>query len=433
MNAKETKALSVSQLSEILKACFENPMFSSLTVYGEVYSIRLGKFSYIDLGDQGHKETNSPLLRCAFNCYYGSGYGLENIKPGDVIQITGSLSYYAHGSSITLWGKQVTLLQSQLGKSLLEKKKTLEKLEKLGYLDEKRKRKIPRFVRKVAILTAETGAAYQDILKTLHDRFPVDTYLYPTVVQGEGASKSIVKSLRRASSKDYDVLILGRGGGSKTDLSCFDDYEVALAIAECPIPVITCIGHTIDTAIADRVSDYQAITPTEGASLINPSREDIEEELFEKKEALETVYQNVLNKAYFLFSERTKRLESLSPENRLRKEKEHLASLYSNLKRLYCNKIHLAEIAVHSSKDRLNNTFRLRLEKEKNALLEKEKELKNFDPSLLSKEGYSLIFKGGKKVKGVGDLADGDSITITFVDGRRKAMIQGGQNNAQEK
>ena len=97
MNAKDNKPLSVSQLSNILKACFENPMFSSLTVYGEVYSIRLGKFSYIDLGDQGHKETNSPLLRCAFNCYYGNDYGLEDIKVGDIIQITGSLSYHIVG------------------------------------------------------------------------------------------------------------------------------------------------------------------------------------------------------------------------------------------------------------------------------------------------------------------------------------------------
>mgnify|MGYP004687736795 CR=1 FL=1 len=427
MNAKETKALSVSQLSDILKACFENPMFSNLRVYGEVYSIRLGKFSYIDLGDQGHKETNSPLLRCAFNCYYGSGYGLESIKPGDVIEITGSLSYYAHGSSVTLWGKQVTILQSQLGKSLLEKKKTLEKLDKLGYLDEKRKRKIPRFVRKVAIVTAQTGAAYQDILKTLHDRFPVDTYLYPTIVQGEGAAKSIVKSIRRASECDYDVVILGRGGGSKTDLSCFDDYEVALAIAECPIPVITCIGHTIDTAIADRVSDYQAITPTEGASLINPSLEEIQGELEEKSRTLLRTYQTILNRAYFLLSEREKRLESLSPENRLKKEKEHLVSLHTSLERLYLHKIRLGELALSSKKEKLRNTFRLLLGKEKNDLLGREKKLSAYDPSLLSKEGYALVFRNGKKVKNATDLKEGEEVTITFVDGRKDAIIKGGK------
>ena len=220
------KAYSVSEISDILKAAFSNPSFINLPVYGEVYSIKLGKFSYIEIGDQGNKQTNSPLLKCAFSTFYNDNFHLDEIKVGDVILITGNLSYYPHGSSITLWGNSVEILKSQEGKNLLLKKKTLEKLDKMGYLDEKRKRKIPTYCKKVAILTAENGAAYQDILKTLHDRFPVSSVLYPVVVQGDNAAKSIVKALHLANEKDYDVIILGRGGGSKTDLSCFDDEKV---------------------------------------------------------------------------------------------------------------------------------------------------------------------------------------------------------------
>ncbi len=424
MSAKETKPLSVSQLSNILKACFENPMFSSLSVYGEVYSIRLGKFTYIDLGDQGHKETNSPLLRCAFNCYYGNDYGLEDIKVGDVIQITGSLSYYAHGSSLTLWGKRVEMLQTQSGKALLEKKKTLEKLDKLGYLDPKRKRPIPKFCKRIAILTAETGAAYQDIKKTLHDRFPVDTVLFPTVVQGDGAAKSIVKNLNKASKMDFDCIILGRGGGSKTDLSCFDDEAVAMAIAESRIPVITCIGHTIDTAIADRVSDAQAITPTEGASLINPSLEDIHDELRSIQENLDDRFSSIMNSACFTLEQRKKRLESLSPLSYLKKEQKKINSSLSNLNYCLTNLIKKKTLEIDKDKSSLDSLFQAYINKKNEALLRKEKELEKYNPTLLENKGYAVIMKGDKKITSSSLLNSGDEIEITFLDGRKTAKIK---------
>lgn len=424
MSAKETKPLSVSQLSNILKACFENPMFSSLSVYGEVYSIRLGKFTYIDLGDQGHKETNSPLLRCAFNCYYGNDYGLEDFKVGDVIQITGSLSYYAHGSSLTLWGKRVEMLQTQSGKALLEKKKTLEKLDKLGYLDPKRKRPIPKFCERIAILTAETGAAYQDIKKTLHDRFPVDTVLFPTVVQGDGAAKSIVKNLNKASKMDFDCIILGRGGGSKTDLSCFDDEDVAMAIAESRIPVITCIGHTIDTAIADRVSDAQAITPTEGASLINPSLEDIHDELRSIQENLDDRFTSIMNSACFTLEQRKKRLESLSPLSYLKKEQKKINSSLSNLNYCLTNLIKKKTLEIDKDESSLDSLFQAYINKKNEALLRKEKELEKYNPTLLENKGYAVIMKGDKKITSSSLLNSGDEIEITFLDGRKTAKIK---------
>ncbi len=424
MSAKETKPLSVSQLSNILKACFENPMFSSLTVYGEVYSIRLGKFTYIDLGDQGHKETNSPLLRCAFNCYYGNDYGLEDIKVGDVIQITGTLSYYAHGSSLTLWGKRVEMLQTQSGKALLEKKKTLEKLDKLGYLDPKRKRPIPRFCKKIAILTAETGAAYQDIKKTLHDRFPVDTVLFPTIVQGDGAAKSIVTNLTRASKMDFDCIILGRGGGSKTDLSCFDDEKVAMAIAESKIPVITCIGHTIDTAIADRVSDAQAITPTEGASLINPSLEDIHDELSSIKENLDDRFSSIMNSACFTLEQRKKRLESLSPLSILKKELKKIKASSSNLNYCLTSMIQKMSLQLDKQSSLLDSMLQNYINKKRESLLRNEKELEKYNPSLLENKGYAVIMKGDEKITSSAMLKSGDDIEITFIDGRKTAKVK---------
>lgn len=418
------KAYSVSEISQILKAAFENPAFSNLPVYGEVYSIKLGKFSYIELGDQGNKQTNSPLLRCAFSTFYNNNYHLEEIKVGDVIMITGKLSYYPHGSSVTLWGNEVEILKSQEGKNLLAKKKTLEKLDKLGYLDEKRKRKIPAYCKKVAILTAETGAAYQDILKTLHDRFPVSSVLYPCIVQGENAAKSMTEALLRAQEGDYDCILLGRGGGSKTDLSCFDDEKLSLAIAESKIPVITCIGHTIDLAIADRVSDIRAITPTEGASLINPSKDEVIKKRMEFSSQLDETMKNILRTNMMNLSAYIEKLEAYSPKNRIRHEKEQLNQYQEKLSLHYQNILTRKKNNLSLYTSEIDHLFSSLLQKKK---LQKERFtslLENLDPEKFALKGYALIYKDGKKITSINQLKEDDKIIITYHDGRKTAVIK---------
>ncbi len=425
MSSPENKPLSVGELSSILKACFENPAFGDLTVYGEVYSIRVGgKFAYLDLGDQGKNQTSSPVLRCAFSCFYGDNYGLENVKSGDVVQIRGSLSYYPHGSSITFWGKELQVLQNQLGTNLIKKRKALEKLEKLGYLDESRKRPIPKFCKKVAILTAKDGAAYQDILKTLHDRFPVDSVLYPITVQGDGASSSIVKALAAANNDEgYDALIIGRGGGSKTDLSCFDDEKVALAIATSKIPVITCIGHTIDTAIADRVSDVKAITPTEGASLINPSLEEIQEDYNGLKDQLDSLFKSKLQEKALALDNYASRLKSLSPLNDIKNAKSMLDDYFTRLNDLFSlairNKTQEKQNFIFS----LDSNYQNRLIKEKSLLQRYDSLLEKSNPQTIALKGYALIYKDGKKIHSSLELKAGDKALITFIDGRKNVKV----------
>ena len=415
---------SVAELSQLLKACFEREEFNNLSVYGEVYSIRLGKFSYIELGDQGNKQTNSPLLKCAFSTFYGNDYHLEEIKVGDVIQITGRLSYYPHGSSITLWGNEVEILRSQEGKNLLAKKKTLEKLDKLGYLDEKRKRKIPRYCKKIAILTAETGAAYQDILKTLKDRFPVSSVLYPVVVQGDNAAKSIVSALKKANEEDYDAILLGRGGGSKTDLSCFDDEKVALSIATSKIPVITCIGHTIDTAIADRVSDVKAITPTEAASLINPSKEEIASSLEEYKSELNEAMKAMIRMHAQGLEHYKEQLDAYSPINRVLHKKEKNELFFNSLTMIYRHHLRNRKDKETNFLTMLKQAMANRIDKSKMKNLNFISLLKNVSPETIAKKGYAVLYKEEIKITSSKELKKGDKVQITYPDGRIDATIE---------
>lgn len=420
----KAKVFSVGELSKILQACFSNPAFQGIQVFGEVYSIRLGKFSYLEIGDQGKGQTSSPLLKCAFRTMYSDPYGLKTIKVGDVVKVTGNLSYYAHGSSLTLWGDDIELLQSQQGKSFLERKKTLEKLDKLGYLEPKRKRPIPSYCRKVAIITAKNSAAYSDIMKTLHERFPVSTVLFPATVQGEGAAKSMVQALERAKKGDFDCILLGRGGGSKTDLSCFDDEKLSLEIATSPIPVITCIGHTIDTAIADMVSDVKAITPTEGASLINPSLEDVKKRREEYFKTLVSLFEKKVDEKYQEAESFQERLVDLSPLRRAKERKDSLQSGKKTFVHLFLSRLTLKKEKVVQRRKALEEGFDQVLAKRKVALSSFLTRLEAFSPEYAKERGYALLIKNGKRVVSAKELQKGDKAVLTYYDGRKDIEIQ---------
>lgn len=424
MISKERKALSVGELSDILKACFQNPAFRGLRVYGEVFSLRRGKFSYLEIGDPGKNETSSPLLKCAFRTIYGDSYGLGAVQVGDVVEIVGDLSYYAHGSSVTLWGEEIHLRQEQAGANLLRKRKILERLDKLGYLDEGRKRKIPSLCRKVAIVTAYPSAAYEDILKTLHERFPVHTVLYPATVQGEEAARSILKAMEQAKKESFDCLILGRGGGSKTDLSAFDDEKLALEIATYPVPVITCIGHTIDTSICDRVSDVSAITPTEGASLINPSLSEVLERERQERRELGRAYLQILDEHQMALDSLETRFADLSPVRRVRLQEEKILHLSSRLSDLYERRLFRESEKLRTQRSELSETFSRQVRKGESGLLELRARLSALDPSLALQKGYAQIFRDNHLVRRADDLRKDDVVKICYPDGHREAKVQ---------
>ncbi len=424
MISKENRSLSVGELSDILKACFQNPAFHGLKVYGEVYSLRRGKFSYLEIGDPGKNEVNSPLLKCAFRTIYGDSYGLSSIKVGDIVEITGDLSYYSHGSSVTLWGEEISIREEQAGANLLLKRKTLEKLERLGYLDEKRKRKIPALCQRVAIVTAYPSAAYEDILKTLHERFPLDTVLFPATVQGEGASRSLIHALEQAKKGKFDCLILGRGGGSKTDLSAFDDEKLALEIATYPCPVITCIGHTIDTSICDRVSDVSAITPTEGAMLINPSLAEVKEKIAGMEEELNANYLRLLDERQMSLDSFRQRLQDLSPLRRISLQKEKAKHLVKLLHDLYERRLYAEKNKQEERRRVLKERFRHLLSMKEKRFLFLQGSLLSLDPSLARKKGYAQVYCGTKLVKAAKELQRDTEITIHYLDGTKKAKVQ---------
>lgn len=421
----EEVTFTVKQLSDILKACFDREEFSSISVMGEIYSLKIGtKFSYLEIGDQDSDQSKAAILKVAVSMFDKDTSILYKLKKGDIVKVKGKISYYPHGSSITMWASYIESILDQKGKNLLKKRKILEKLDKMGYLNPERKKQIPANVKLVGIITAKNSAAYSDIITTLKGRFPVSTILYPCLVQGESSSKSMVKAIKLANDDKVDIIILGRGGGSETDLSSFDDEELAISIAESKVPVITCIGHSIDEAIADKVADKVAITPTEAGKLVNISLDDVYLSINNYKNELKTTIINLLHNYEVSLNSYKERLNASSINSKLNLSKNKLNGYINELKLLIDKILTNKSNLLQNSKNNLNNIYLNRLNYENRKINSFKVELEKYNDNSILERGYIKIFKDDKLIKSSKLLSKDDEIKLSFIDGNKKAIIK---------
>ena len=269
-----------------------------------------------------------------------------------------------------------------VGEQALQKKKTIEKLTREGYLEMQQELALPRLPYALAVITSKTAAGYGDFQRHLLENeagyaFRLD--LFEALMQGEQAPSSIISALQEAQEQPYDAILILRGGGSEMDLACFDDYDLAVAIAVCPVPVITAIGHDRDYHIADMVANRFVKTPTALADLFL--------DLYAGEDAL---------------------LDAL--EVRVQKSvADRLAALQRQ-----------ADAAVN----RIRFALGSRLERELAALALKEALIKASDPRKILSMGYALVTgPGGIILKGVSLLAAGDRIGVRFGDGSLTATV----------
>jgi exodeoxyribonuclease VII large subunit len=267
-------ALTITAFNTALKDMLEG-MLPPVWVSGEV--------SQFKQHQNGHwyfslKDAAGAVLDCVI---WGSEKGRFPMAPDVGMQV------FARGQ-LTIWAKQpriqfrVSAMEDQ-GEGIWRRayEKTKAALEQDGLLDPARKRPIPRFPRTIALITSPSGAAMHDIVSVVGRRYPaVDIVVIPAAVQGDTAPASLVEALGRAAAwQGADVLIIGRGGGSREDLWCFNDEAVCRAIAVSPIPSISAVGHETDFSIADLVADARAPTPSAAAELATPVLADLQADL----------------------------------------------------------------------------------------------------------------------------------------------------------
>ncbi len=275
------RALPVSAITAAARDVVEGA-FPPLWVKGEVSNFTRHR--------NGHWYFTLKDRAAAMDCVIWSrDQGRFPAPPDDGMQVTafGRLTMWAARARVQFAVRVLEAEGEGLWRKALEKVKAA--LEADGLLDAARKRPLPRFPRVVGVVTSVDGAAMHDIVSVIARRNPtIDVVVIPAAVQGEAAPASLVRALRRASRwGGADVLIVGRGGGSREDLWAFNDEKVARAIAACPIPTVSAVGHEVDMTIADLVADARAATPSAAAELVAPVRDDLRRDLAVLSDAMQ--------------------------------------------------------------------------------------------------------------------------------------------------
>jgi len=252
-----TEALTVTQLTRIIKERLETPDLSRIWVVGEVTDLSISRagHTYFSL-----KDISGVMLPCTLFAGYAKGltFRLEN---GAKVVVLGSVTVYEKRGAYQLNAMKV--IAAGEGELALKLKQLKEKLQKEGLFDSSRKRPVPARVESIGLITSPQGAAIRDFLKMVRDIPTLSVVLYPSSVQGADAPATLIRALRYLGSRpDVDVIVLTRGGGSEEDLFCFNDEALAREIAACPVPVISAVGHEKDVPISDLVADLRLPTPT---------------------------------------------------------------------------------------------------------------------------------------------------------------------------
>ena len=218
------------------------------------------------------KDENSRILAVMFR---NNASRIKFVpRDGSNVLVIGRISCYEANGNYQIYVEE--MIEDGIGNLYLEFEKLKKKLGDKGYFDESHKKPIPRFPKKIGVITASTGAAIRDIITTINRRYNLaEIILFPCLVQGENAKDDIVFNIKLADSYNLDTIIVGRGGGSIEDLWAFNEEIVAEAIFNAKTPIISAVGHEIDFTISDFVSDLRAPTPTAAAELAVPNKDDI--------------------------------------------------------------------------------------------------------------------------------------------------------------
>lgn len=411
-NIMEDKYITVSQLSRYLKFKFDND--------NNLVNIFLkGEISNFKLHTRGHlyftiKDENSRINAIMF----ASQANKLNFMPSDgmKIMVTGRVSVYEATGGYQIYVED--MIQDGVGNLYIEYEKLKKKLASEGLFDASKKKKIPKFPETIGIITAPTGAAIKDILSTIKRRWPITkTILFPSLVQGASAAPEIVAQIKKAEEYPLDVLIVGRGGGSIEDLWCFNDEEVARAIYECPIPIISAVGHEIDFTIADYVADLRAPTPTGAAEMAVPNQTDFYNYMNQINLRLHKAMKNYLEVSQEKLDNLRNSYILKNPISMYQIKEQKFDTLYEKLCLVMKNRIQNEENGLTSKVEKLPLFITHLLERNQNKYVSLLNKLEILNPLLTIKRGYSITKKNDKVITHISQVNKNDSLEVELQDG----------------
>lgn len=416
-----TEYLSVSTLTKYLKAKFDrDPYLERVYLTGEISNFRRRpNHQYFALKDEG------AVIQATM--WAGQFRKLDfDLEEGMKVLAVGRISIYPPSGSYSI--NIESLVPDGIGALAVKFEQLKKKLMAEGLFDNKWKQALPQFSKKIAVVTSPSGAVIRDIITTAQRRFPMsEIVLYPTKVQGSGAAEEIAENIRRANRRgDFDVLIIGRGGGSIEDLCGFNEEVVVRAIFESKIPVISSVGHETDVTLADFAADHRAATPTAAAELATPNTKiDLLGWTAEQEKRL-------FNRLSHLITIRRERLEKLSTAVVFRQPERLYDGHLQKLDRLTERLNQLTEVKVSNlshryalSKERLLPAYAKIVENRKNRVERLYQSLLLLDISKIKARGFSvLVDEKGKIVKSVADVKMGDRLDVELADGKIKVEVK---------
>ncbi|MBM4412617.1 MAG: exodeoxyribonuclease VII large subunit [Chloroflexi bacterium] len=386
------QVIALNDLANIIKDVLGNPLMSDLWVEAEIASFTQPTSGHWYIGLKDGDTT----MRAA--CWRGVNQRLKRPEVGALVHMHGRVDFYTQKGEVQLIIddiRDVGMSQSQA------------ELERLiaQYQALTRQRPIPRFPRRIGIVTSKTGAALQDVLKTLNHRYPsVEVVLSHTLVQGADAPTAIEAALAALIPEPVDVILVVRGGGATEDLAAFNSEIVAKAILRSPVPVITGIGHEIDYSLADAVADLRAPTPTAAATAAVPDRAELLQHLTNLRYTLDVHMANSCTALEMRVDDASARLQRAAPATRITAARQQLDYAHQ----------------------RLNRAIDQRLITAQNLVAQRHALLAALDPTAILQRGYAIVRdEQGTIVRSVQVVQPQQPIRIQLHDGTITATTKG--------
>lgn len=388
---------SVGELNSYIKNMFlQDYLLQRVSVKGEVSNCKYHASGHIYFTLKDSKG----VVNCVM--FAGKRTGLSfRLSEGQQVVVSGSVDLYERDGKYQLYASRIVREGNGL---LYERYEQLKReLEESGMFAQEYKQSVPRYIRTLGVVTADTGAAVRDIIQIARRRNPcVQIILYPAIVQGTAAAPSIVKGIQTLERLGVDVMIVGRGGGSIEDLWAFNEREVAQAVFDCSVPVISAVGHETDTTIIDFVSDLRAPTPSAAAEL---AVTDIREILAETESLEAELKRRILRRVQKSQTESRQlelRLKAMSPASRIREKK----------------------MMVINAEERLQSKMNRLLQRRRNLMAVYIERLKGLSPLEKLNSGYSFVTdENGRNVRSTGQISPGQNVTVRVSDGRFTAKV----------
>ena len=391
------KTLTVSEINNYIKKTLDNDFINNLLVKGEVSNLKYHSSGhiYFSLKDSISK------INCVM--FKSNSADLDfKLTEGMEVIANARCSIYPGTGSLQLYIEK--LQKEGIGELHIKFEKLKKKLQDEGYFDEQYKKEIPKMPKRIGVVTSETGAVIRDIINVSKRRSSlIDIVLYPALVQGEGAYKTIINGIKYFNdTKSVDVIIVGRGGGSIEELWNFNEEDLAKEIFKSKLPIISAVGHEVDFTISDFVSDYRASTPSQAAEIAVPLESDIMYEIDNYNKRINEIVFNKFSYEKEKLSNYKKILSLNSPEVILSNSYLELDRIEDRMKKLVFNKIEKEKLKIKSLNDILEA----------------------HNPINVLKKGYTIVEDNEKNIiSSKEEIKDLDEFNIIFKDGKVKGKI----------